>query len=62
MTTPRHGTREGYRRHLANGTEPCEPCRDANAKASRDLRQAGARNEPDIAMTRTELLKARGWA
>jgi hypothetical protein len=30
-----HGTPAAYLRHLRHGDEPCEPCREANAKAKR---------------------------
>lgn len=32
------GTRSGYNKHLKEGTEICQPCRDANAKYRRDRR------------------------
>jgi hypothetical protein len=37
----RCGTRLGYRRHLANGETPCDPCRRANADADNRLRWTG---------------------
>lgn len=36
------GTPPAYRRHLANGEEPCQPCRDAIAAARREARRAAA--------------------
>lgn len=46
---PRHGVAEcgthaGYQAHRAKGEAVCEPCRLANAQASRDRRAAEARN------------------
>ncbi|MFD5709538.1 WhiB family transcriptional regulator [Streptomyces pharetrae] len=37
----RCGTRPGYQKHLREGTEPCEPCRRANADADNRLRWTG---------------------
>jgi hypothetical protein len=37
----RCGTRLGYRRHLANGQTPCDPCRQANTDADNRLRRTG---------------------
>ncbi len=37
----RCGTRAGYRRHLANGQVPCDPCRRANTAADNRLRRTG---------------------
>lgn len=37
----RCGTRPGYQRHLRQGTEPCAPCRRANADADNRLRWTG---------------------
>lgn len=34
------GTPPAYRRHLANGEEPCQPCRDAIAAVRREARAA----------------------
>lgn len=36
-----HGSRPGYRRHLAAGEEPCDDCRQANADADNLLRRTG---------------------
>ena len=37
----RCGTQPGYRKHLAEGSEPCAPCRQANADADRRLAWTG---------------------
>lgn len=37
----RCGTRGGYTRHLREGTEACQPCRDANNEADRRLHATG---------------------
>ncbi|MUL39600.1 hypothetical protein FZ103_00125 [Streptomonospora sp. PA3] len=38
-----HGTRRGYQRHLREGSEPCEACREANRrKAQRAVGTPGA--------------------
>jgi transcriptional regulator with XRE-family HTH domain len=41
-TADRCGSSTGYRRHMAGGTEPCGPCRDANAAAVRRWRKTGS--------------------
>ncbi|CAM5265622.1 Transcriptional regulator WhiB OS=Streptomyces fumanus OX=67302 GN=whiB PE=3 SV=1 [Streptomyces fumanus] len=38
----RCGTRPGYERHRREGTEPCPPCRRANADADNRLRWTGS--------------------
>ena len=44
----RCGTRPGYQKHLRDGSEPCLPCRQANADADRRLAQTGTTKQPKL--------------
>ena len=58
-----HGTLAAYRRHYRHGEQPCEDCRQANARASADRgrEQANARRREqyrrlrDAGMTRDQI-------
>lgn len=47
-----HGTARTYRWHLANGQEPCQPCKDAAAALKRQLAAARAQREAEAAKVR----------
>lgn len=69
MTTPEpadHGTYATYYRHLAGGSQPCQPCRDAAARYERgrqlDILNGVDRLVPKLgAVRRIRALMALGW-
>lgn len=39
-----HGTLQGYRQHLKDGTATCDPCREANRAAIREYRHKSGKS------------------